>query len=78
MDIAALATEQLEIRLFPNIEHCNDIHILRNCLISMCIRVTSLPVSCGECSVICSLNRPEPSGPHRPVIGIAFFLTSIY
>ena len=36
-----------------------------------CVRVTTLPPSCAECLVIWSLNRPEPSGPHRPVIGIA-------
>ena len=36
-----------------------------------CVRVTTLPPSCAECLVILSLNRPEPSGPHRPVIGIA-------
>ena len=36
-----------------------------------CIRVTTLPPSCAECLVIWSLNRPEPSGPHRPVIGVA-------
>ena len=35
------------------------------------VRVTGLPPSCAECLVIWSLNRPEPSGPHRPVIGIA-------
>ena len=36
-----------------------------------CVRVTTLPPSCAECLVIWSLNRPEPSGPHRAVIGIA-------
>ena len=36
-----------------------------------CVRVTTLPTSCAECLVIWSLNRPEPSGSHRPVIGIA-------
>ena len=36
-----------------------------------CVRVTTLPPSCTECLVIWSLNRPEPSGPHRPVIGVA-------
>ena len=36
-----------------------------------CVRVTTLPPSCAECLVIWSLNQPEPSGPHRPVIGIA-------
>ena len=36
------------------------------------VRVTTLPPSCAECLVIWSLNRPEPSGPHRPVIGVAF------
>ena len=36
-----------------------------------CVRVMTLPPSCAECLVIWSLNRPEPSGPHRPVIGIA-------
>ena len=36
-----------------------------------CVGVTTLPPSCVECLLICSLNRPEPSGPHRPVIGIA-------
>ena len=36
-----------------------------------CVRVTTLPPSCVECLEIWSLNRPEPSGPHRPVIGIA-------
>ena len=30
-----------------------------------CVRVTTLPPSCAECLVIWSLNRPEPSGPHR-------------
>ena len=38
-----------------------------------CVRVTTLPPSCAECLVIWSLNRPEPSGPHRAVIGVAFF-----
>ena len=37
-----------------------------------CVGVTTLPTSCAGCLVICSLNRPEPSGPHRSVIGIAF------
>ena len=36
------------------------------------VRVTTLPPSCAECLVIWSLNRPEPSGPHRPVIRVAF------
>ena len=36
-----------------------------------CVRVTTLPPSCAECLVFWSLNRPGPSGPHRPVIGIA-------
>jgi hypothetical protein len=36
-----------------------------------CVRVTTLPPSCAECLVIWSLNRPEPSMPHRPVIGVA-------
>ena len=36
-----------------------------------CVRVTTLPPSCAECLVIWSLNGPEPSGPHRTVIGIA-------
>ena len=36
-----------------------------------CIQVTTLPPSCAKYLVICSLNRPEPSGPHRPVIGVA-------
>ena len=36
-----------------------------------CVRVTTLPPSCAECLEICSLKRPEPSGPHRPVIGVA-------
>ena len=35
-----------------------------------CVRVTTLPPSCAECLVIWSLNQPEPSGPHRPVIGV--------
>ena len=41
-----------------------------------CVRVTTLPPSCAECQEIWSLNRPEPSGPHRPVIGIALPFTS--
>ena len=36
-----------------------------------CVRVMTLPPSCAESLVIWSLNRPEPSGPHRPVVGIA-------
>ena len=36
-----------------------------------CVRLTALPPSCGECLEIWSLNRTEPSGPHRPVIGVA-------
>ena len=36
-----------------------------------CVRVTTLPPPCAECLVIWSLNRPEPSGPHRPVIAVA-------
>ena len=36
-----------------------------------CVRVTTLPLPCAECLEVWSLNRPEPSGPHRPVIGIA-------
>ena len=35
------------------------------------VRVTTLPPSCAQCLAIWSLNRPEPFGPHRPVIGIA-------
>ena len=42
-----------------------------------CVRVTTLPPSCAECTVIWSLNRPEPSRPHRPVIGVAFFTHSV-
>ena len=42
-----------------------------------CIRVTTLPPSCAECLVIWILNQPEPSGPHRPVIGIALPLPFI-
>ena len=46
-----------------------------------CVMVTTLPPSCAECLVIWSLNRPEPSGPHRSVIGVAlnfsFFKTTI-
>ena len=38
----------------------------------LCVRATALPPSCAECQVIWSLNRPEPPGPHRPVIGVAF------
>ena len=36
-----------------------------------CLGVTTLPPSCAECLEIWSLNRPEPSGPHRPVVGAA-------
>ena len=36
-----------------------------------CVSVTTLPPSCAECLVIWSLNRPEPSGRHKPVIGVA-------
>ena len=36
-----------------------------------CVRLTTLPPSCAECLVIWSLNRPETSVPHRPVIGVA-------
>ena len=36
-----------------------------------CVRVTTLPPSYAECLEIWSLNRPEPSVPHRPVIGTA-------
>ena len=43
-----------------------------------CVRVTTLPPSCAECLVIWSLNRPEPSGPHRPVIGIALHYVCTY
>ena len=35
------------------------------------VRVTTLPSSCAECLEIWSLNRPEPSRLHRPVIGVA-------
>ena len=38
-----------------------------------CVKVTTLQPSWVECLVIWSLNRPEPSGPHRSVIGVAFF-----
>ena len=41
-----------------------------------CVRVTTLPPSCGECLEIWSLNRPEASGPHRPVNGIALLFYS--
>ena len=34
------------------------------------VRVTNLPPSCAECLVIWSLNRPEPSEPHRLVMGL--------
>ena len=40
-----------------------------------CVVVRTLPPSCAECIVIWSLNRPEPSGPHRLVIGVALPLT---
>jgi hypothetical protein len=36
-----------------------------------CVMVMTLPPSSAECLEIWSLNRPEPSRPHRPVIGIA-------
>ena len=39
-----------------------------------CVRVTTVPPSCTECLVIWSLNRPEPSGPHRAVKGVALSL----
>ena len=39
--------------------------------------MTTLPPSCAECLEIWSLNRPEPSGPHRPVIGVALPLIDI-
>ena len=39
-----------------------------------CVGVTTLPPSCAKCLAICSLNRPEPSGPHRPVIDVEFLL----
>ena len=42
-----------------------------------CVKVTTLPPSCAECLVIWSLNRPEPSGPHRPVIGLLYLLLCI-
>ena len=44
-----------------------------------CVRVTTLPPLCAECLVIWSLNRPEPSGLHRPVIGVdlPFVFTSL-
>ena len=47
-----------------------------------CVRVMTLPPSCAECLVIWSLNRPEPSWLHTPVIGIALpfllnFLTKV-
>ena len=35
-----------------------------------CVRVTTLPPSCAECLVICSLNLLDPSGPRRAVTGI--------
>ena len=41
-----------------------------------CIRVMTLPPSCAEC-LIWSLNQPEPSGPHRPVIGMALLSTDL-
>ena len=44
-----------------------------------CVRVTTLPPSCAECLEIWDLNRPEPSRPHRPVIGIALpFYIHVY
>ena len=45
-----------------------------------CVRVTTLQPSCAECLVIWSLNRPEPSGPHRPVIGVAllFYIDKLH
>ena len=43
-----------------------------------CVRVTTVQPSCAECLVIWSLNRPEPSGPHRPVIGVALPLPYLY
>ena len=42
-----------------------------------CVRVTTLPPSHAESLVIWSLNRPEPYGPHRPVIGVALPFTRI-
>ena len=41
-----------------------------------CVRVTTLPPSCAEGLVIWSLNRSEPSGPHRQVIGVALPFTT--
>ena len=38
------------------------------------VEVTTLPPSCVECLVNWSLNRPAPSGPHRPVIGGCFYV----
>ena len=40
-----------------------------------CVRVTTLPPSCAMCLEIWNLNRPEPSRPHRPVIGVALPFT---
>ena len=42
-----------------------------------CVRVTTLQSSYAECLEIWSLNRPEPSGPHRPVIGAALPFISL-
>ena len=43
------------------------------------VGVTTLPPSCAECLVVWSLNRPEPSGLHGSVIGVALrFFTHMY
>ena len=62
-----------DIAVFPGVDSAskNEYQDIPGGKGGRCVRVTTLPPSCSECLVIWSLNRPEPSGPHRPVIGIA-------
>ena len=65
-----------DISMCPGVDSAskNEYHDIPGGTSGWCVRVTTLPPSCAECLVIWSLNRPEPSGPHRPVIGVAFLL----
>ena len=63
----------VDISVFPVVDSAskNEYQDIPGGKDGQCVRVTTLTPSCAECLVIWSLNLPEPSGPHRPVIGIA-------
>ena len=66
-----------DISVCPRVDSAskNEYHDIHGDKGGRCVRVTTLPPSGAECLVIWNLNRPEPSGPHRLVIGVASLFT---